>query len=119
MKKFTTALAMLAALSLCNVAQAHPEHDDLPELALSLEKNKSTGSPVFYVVVDGRKLPTAGATGVFKVSSGAQAREVELVPTAVNGMEPKAPAKLARGTKGRAIVTLGDKVVVTGDFVIQ
>lgn len=119
MKKLTTVFAMLAALSLCNVAQAHPEHDDMPELELTLEKNKSTGGPVFFVVIDGRKLPTAGATGVFKVGSGARAREVELNPTGGNGMEPKSPAKLERGTKGRAIVTLADKTVVSSDFVIQ
>lgn len=116
MKKIigTVALSIAAAF---NPAWAHPDHDEMPpQKAPKLELSTNKGGAVVYVTSGGEKLSTAGAKGTLTVTSSKPNQDVALSPVGVNGLEAKAPFKIAKGSKAKVSVTLADSTVVVDEL---
>ncbi|QYG02797.1 hypothetical protein [Massilia sp. NP310] len=118
MKKVTVILALVAALSAGDAAWAHLEHQDVIRV-LELEMDNTAKTPVFYVLMGGQKVPTAGAVGFLTVRLGDKTRDIELVPTGINGMRVRPNGPIEHGVSSRVTVTLADKQVVSEEFMIK
>jgi hypothetical protein len=122
MKKACAACALLAALALplADSAWSHPDDEDIPLMPMAtLALDKSGKEPVFRVSAGMVDVPTAGATGVLTIRRGDRIRDLELVPTGMNGMKLKQAAQVEPGASVHAAVTLADKQVVSAEFTLD
>lgn len=115
MKKIIGMAALLAAAF--NPAWAHPDHDDVPPAkAPKLELTSTKDGAVVYVTSGGEKMSTIGAKGTLTVVSKKASQDVVLAPVGVNGLEAKAPFKIAKGSKAKVSVTLADSTVIVDEL---
>jgi hypothetical protein len=86
--------------------------------ALDFEVVAKPDSIEVYVAEHGKAVKLEGAKGKVTLLNGSEKTEVELAP-AGDKLEAKGSFKVAKGTKGIALVTLAGKPAVTARFEIK
>lgn len=125
MKKILALMAVTAAFAASGNALAHedkPKHGGVVSSTkddISVELANKDGKAVIYVEDHGKPVPTVGATGKLTVLNGAEKTEMALEPSGENSLTAKGDAKLMKGTKAIAAVTLADKKAVNVRFAIK
>lgn len=125
MKKFLTLMAMTAVVAISGNAMAHgesPKHGGILSLTsddVSFELVSKDGKTTIYVEDHGKPVATAGASGKLTVLNGSDKADLPLEPGGDNSLIAKGDAKLAKGAKAIAAVTLQDKRTVNVRFSIK
>lgn len=122
MKKLMTFMAMAVAMS--GSAYAHgekPKHGGIVQEVsdLNFELVSKDGKAILYVEDHGKPVATAGATGKLTVLNGTEKTEVPIEPAGDNTMTTRGEAKLAKGSKAVAKLTLADKKTINVRFAIK
>lgn len=124
MKKWLALVAMAVTVAVSGNALAHgakPKHGGIVQSAsdLGFELVNKDGMATLYVEDHGKPVSTVGATGKLTVLNGAEKTEVALEPAGENTLVTKGEAKLVKGTKAIAAVTLADKKMVNVRFSVK
>ncbi|HCY63671.1 MAG TPA: hypothetical protein DHV59_12760 [Oxalobacteraceae bacterium] len=124
MKKWLALVAMAVTVAVAGNALAHgakSKHGGIVQSAsdLGFELVNKDGKATLYVEDHGKPVSTAGATGKLTVLNGAEKTEVALEPAGENTLVTKDEAKLVKGTKAIAAVTLADKKTVNVRFSVK
>lgn len=122
MKKLLALIAMTVTTALSGPALAHgekPKHGGVIANAgaMHVELAGKDGKAVIYLEDDhGKPVPTKGVTGKLTVLNGSRKQEMALEPAGENTLVSKDEAKLVKGTKAVAAITLSDKKTVNARF---
>lgn len=125
MKNLMTAVALSVACALSGNVLAHgelPKHGGIISSTnddISFELVQKDGRTAIYVEDHGKPVVTTGAAGKLTVLSGTDKAELPLEPAGDNVMVAKGDAKLTKGAKAIASVTLADKRTVSVRFSIK
>jgi hypothetical protein len=124
MKNWSLLIATVFAFSLSSHALAHgdkPKHGGIIQTAsdIHFELVQKGNVATIYMEDHGKALPSAGAQGKLIVLNGAEKTEAELEPSGGNMMRTKSDAKLAKGSKVVAQITLANKKQVSVRFLVQ
>lgn len=124
MKKLMALVAIAVAVAGSGNVLAHgekPKHGGVVATSndLSFELVDKDGKATVYVNDHGKPVDTSGATGKLTVLNGAEKTEVTLEPAGENTLATKGEAKLAKGSKAVASVTMADKKTVNVRFALK
>jgi hypothetical protein len=125
--KFLGSLANLAiAVCIAGPAMASGAHDHAPKNGGIVVETKAGDFEIvakpdllqIYFSDHGKSAPMEGAIAKITLLNGAEKSEAQLLP-AGNKMEAKGSFKVAKGTKGIAVLTLAGKPPATARFVVK
>lgn len=125
MKKLMTTVALTVACAISGNVLAHgelPKHGGIISSTsddISFELVQKDGKTAIYVEDHGKPVATAGAAGKLTVLNGADKAELPLQPAGDNMLVAQGDAKLAKGAKAIASVTLADKRTANVRFSIK
>lgn len=124
MKKMILATMLAVGIGSAGVALAHgakSRHGGVVATAndLQFELVDKSGKPVIYVNDHGKALATSGMTGKMTVLNGMGKTELPLQPAGENMLQAAGEAKLEKGTKAVALITLPDSKVVNVRFAVK
>lgn len=124
MKKLFALVATVVTVAVAGNALAHgekPRHGGIVQSAsdLGFELVHKDGRATIYVEDHGKPVSTTGASGKLTVLNGAEKTEVALEPAGENAVATKGEAKLGKGSKAIATVTLADKKTVNVRFSVK
>ena len=124
MKKLMALVAMAVTVAVSGNVMAHgdkPKHGGVVQAAsdLSFELVNKDGKATLYVEDHGKPVSTSGASGKLTVMNGSEKAEWPFEPAGDNTLVTKGEAKLVKGSKAIAAVTLADKKTVNVRFSIK
>lgn len=122
MKKFAAVIGMAWSLAFANVALAHLDEDDMPDMRVNqvkLDVKKTADGATVLATLDGASHSTAGATGTLTLTKGKRKQVVALQPSSGNTMKTQKAVKIAKGTQAKAAVTFADKSTADADVILN
>lgn len=124
MKKLLAYLTVAASIVASGNVSAHgdkPKHGGIVQTSsdLSFEMVNKENSTLIYVEDHGKKVSTAGAKGKMTLLAGKDKREFMLAPAGENTMVLKGDARLAKGAKAIASITLANGKTVNVRFAVN